>query len=324
MRQLLGVPASFFGIVLGLVGLGASWRIAARVWGLPSQIGEAIMLIAFIAWAALLLLYCAKWLWRRAEALVEFEHPIQCCFIGLIPVSTMLIALAVLPYGRPFAAAIGGIGAAGQLAFAVYRTGTLWTGGRDPATTTPILYLPTVAGNFVTANLASALGYGDVAGMFFGAAIFAWLALESVLMHRLYTSPALPLPLRPTLGIQLAPAVVACSAYLSITTGPPDLFAKGLLGYGLIQALIIIRLLPWIMEQPFSASYWAFTFGLTALSFDAIKLVERGSEGVMPALAIVLFVIVNVAVGLIAFGTVWLLVSGRIIPQLPLVTPVKT
>jgi tellurite resistance protein len=315
MGQFLRVPASFFGIVLGLVGLGASWRAAARVWGLPPAIGETIMFVAIAVWAGLLVLFVAKWVGRRAEALAEFEHPVQCCFIGLIPVSTMLIALAVLPYSRPLAVVIGSIGAAGQLIFAIYRTGSLWTGGRDPATTTPILYLPTVAGNFVTANLTAALGYGDIAAMFFGAAIFAWLALESVLMHRLYTLPSLPLPLRPTLGIQLAPAVVACSAYLPMTTGQPDLFAKGLLGYGLIQALILARLSPWIMQQPFGASYWAFTFGLTALSFDAIRLVERGSGGVMPNLAVGLFVFVNAAVGLIVAGTVWLLVSGRLIPQ---------
>jgi tellurite resistance protein len=317
MGKFLRIPASFFGMVLGLVGLGASWRAAARVWGLPPAIGETIMVVAVAIWAALLVLFIAKWLVQRAEALTEFEHPVQCCFIGLVPVSTMLVALAVLPYSRPLAVIVGSIGAAGQLIFAIYRTGALWTGGRDPATTTPILYLPTVAGNFVTANLAAALGFGDIAAMFFGAAIFAWLALESVLMHRLYTLPSLPLPLRPTLGIQLAPAVVACSAYLSITTGEPDMFAKGLLGYGLIQALILARLLPWIMQQPFGASYWAFTFGLTALSFDTIRLVERGAGGVIPDLAFGLFVVVNAAVGLIAAGTAWLLVTGRLIPQPP-------
>jgi tellurite resistance protein TehA-like permease len=39
---------------------------------------------------------------------------------------------------------------------------------------------------------------------------------------------------------------VFCSAYLSIPSGPPDLFAQALLGYGLFQALVLIRLIPWI------------------------------------------------------------------------------
>jgi tellurite resistance protein len=28
----IAVPASFFGIILGLVGLGSCWRVAAKLW----------------------------------------------------------------------------------------------------------------------------------------------------------------------------------------------------------------------------------------------------------------------------------------------------
>ena len=54
----------------------------------------------------------------------------------------------------------------------------------------------------------------------------------------------LPAPLRPTLGIQLAPPVVGGVAYLSVTTGTPDLLAYAMLGYGVLQALLLLRLLP--------------------------------------------------------------------------------
>ena len=82
------MPASFFGIVLGLAGLGGAWRVAARVWQLPSVIGEALMLVAGIVWAFMLALYAGKWIYAREEALQELEHPIQCCFVGLIGCSS--------------------------------------------------------------------------------------------------------------------------------------------------------------------------------------------------------------------------------------------
>ena len=88
------MPASFFGIVLGLAGLGGAWRVAARVWQLPLVIGEALMLIAGIVWAIMLALYAAKWIYAREEALQELEHPVQCCFVGLIGVATMLVSIA--------------------------------------------------------------------------------------------------------------------------------------------------------------------------------------------------------------------------------------
>jgi tellurite resistance protein len=122
------VPASFFGIILCLVGLGNCWQTAAHVWRLPGWVGETIMLIAVFAWALLLLAYIGKWIWARPLALAEFQHPIQCCFIGLVPVSTVLIALAVAPYSHGAGQALFTTGAAGQLIFqlifGIHRTGT--------------------------------------------------------------------------------------------------------------------------------------------------------------------------------------------------------
>src|SRR5258706_4535943 len=271
------MPVSFFGIVLGLAGLGGAWRAAARVWQLPSVVGEALMLAAGIVWAVMLALYAAKWIYARTAALQELEHPVQCCFVGLIGVATMLISIAVLPYAR-LAAQIGcGIGATFNMAFAVWRTGILWRGDRDPATTTPVLYLPAVGGAFVTATAAAALGYQDWGQLAFGAGFFSWLAIESVLLHRLYTAPGLPAPLRPTLGIQLAPPAVGGVAYLAVTAGAPGELAYAMLGYALLQALLLLRLLPWIRQQPFAASYWALTFGATALAAVPLDLMERGA-----------------------------------------------
>jgi tellurite resistance protein len=308
------VPASFFGMVLGLVGLGNCWRVATKIWNLPVWIGEIIMLIGVAVWLLLLLLYVSKWLWARSEALDEFEHPIFCCFIGLVPVSTLLVALAIAPYSHAIAVVLFVVGAIGQLSFGVYRSGRLWMGGRNPETTTPVLYLPTVAGGFVSAIVASALGYRDWGILFFGAGMFSWLALESIIMQRLFLLEALPKPLRPTLGIQLAPPVVGCAAYLGITNGQPDTFAQILLGYGLLQALILMRLIPWVFQQPFAASYWAFTFGIAALSLSSLRLVERGMTGAIEGLAVLLFIGANIAIGLTALGTLQLLLRGKLLP----------
>ncbi|MBC7881967.1 MAG: dicarboxylate transporter/tellurite-resistance protein TehA [Anaerolineae bacterium] len=308
------VPASFFGIVLGLAGLGNCWRVATKLWHLPAWIGESIMLMAVAVWLLLLMLYVSKWLWAREEALAEFKHPILCCFIGLVPLSTVLVALVILPYFHEIAIVLFVVGALGQLSFGVYRSGQLWMGGRKPETTTPVLYLPTVAGGFVSAIVASALGYREFGVLFFGMGMFSWIALESIIMQRLFLLEALPNPLRPTLGIQLAPPVVGCVSYLSITSGQPDTFAQILFGYGLLQALILLRLMPWLFQQPFAASYWAFTFGIAALSLSSLRFVERGMTGAMEGLAVLLFIGANIAIGSIALGTLRLLLQGKLLP----------
>jgi tellurite resistance protein len=308
------VPAAFFGIVLGLAGLGNSWRAAHQVWQTSALIGEALMALAAAVWALLMLVFVLKWILAREAALEEANHPVQCCFIGLVGVATMLVALGALPYSRLAAEILYGLGVAFTLAFALWRTGRLWQGERQHESTTPVLYLPTVAAGFVAATAASALGYPDWGQLAFGAALFSWLAIESVLLHRLYTVTTLPLALRPTLGIQLAPPTVGAVAYLSVNGGIPDLAAHALVGYGLMQALLLLRLLPWIMKQPFTASYWAFTFGATALATAPIRMVAGGDAGAIALLAPYLFVGANIAVGLVALGTLVRIAQRRLLP----------
>jgi len=298
--------------VLGLAGLGGVWRAAAQAWQFPAAAGEAIMAFAVAVWAVLLVLYSLKWLVARTDANGELIHPVQCCFIGLSGVATMLAAWALAPHARLAAEIIAAAGGAFTLWFSIWRTGGLWQGGRDPATTTAVLYLPTVAGNFVGANIAAALGHADWGQLMFGAGFFSWLAIESILIHRLLTAPEMAEPLRPTLGIQIAPATVGLSAYLSVYPGEPGLFAHMLLGYGLLQTLVMLRLLPWIGKAPFSPGYWAFTFGITALAAGPLRMMARGDSGPAAALAPVLFIFANLVVGLVALGTVWLLIRGRL------------
>ena len=319
------IPASFFGIVLGLAGLGNAWRTAHRVWSLPPVVGESLLLLATLVWLTLVAFYVAKWIYAGQHARAELSHPVQCCFVGLIGVSGMLVAGALLPYSRSAALVLFVVCVVYTVLFAVWRTGALWQGGREATHTTAVLYLPTVAGSFVTAAVASALGYADWGELAFGAGLFSWLAIESVLIHRLYTAKALPSPIRPTLGIQLAPPTVGAIAYLGISSGPPNLFVHALLGYGLLQALILIRLLPWIRAQPFSAGYWGFTFGLSALAGAPVRLIERGETGPLALLAPYLFIGANVIILAMALATLNLLARGKLLPPAsPPVQPVPS
>ena len=308
------VPAAFFGIVLGLAGLGNAWRAAHAVWQLPAFIGEALQAVAALVWAVLIVLFAMKWLFARADALAEARHPVQCCFIGLVGIATMLVAIGAEPYSHAGGEILFGLGALFTIAFAVWRTGLLWQGGRDPAMTTPVLYLPTVAAGFVTAAAAADFGAPQWGQLAFGGALFSWLAIESVLLHRLYTL-AMPPALRPTLGIQLAPPAVAAVAYIAVNGGHPDMIAHAFIGYAMLQALLMLRLLPWIMQQPFAPSFWAFTFGATALATAPLRLLQHGDSGAIAQIAPVLFVAANLVVALVAFGTLRLIAQGRLLPS---------
>lgn len=307
-------PASLFGIVLGLVGLGNAWRIGSRIWHLPGVVAEGLMVLAALVWVGLVAAYAGKWLRARPAALAELAHPVQSGFVPLLPLTTMLMALAVAPHAHPLALGLWVAGVAGQLAFGAALNARLWQGGREPEATTTVLYLPTVGVNFVAATVAGSLGHADWGALFFGIGVFAWLALESLILQRHALSTPLPVAMRATLGIQLAPPLVGAMAYLGITSGPPDLFAQALFGYGLFQALLLLRLLPWLREQRFGAGAWAYTFGITALAAVPMRMVERGAGGPAGLLALPLFVVANLFIAWLVVRTLILARRGQLLP----------
>lgn len=296
------IPASYFGIILGLSGLGQAWRVAGRLWGLPGAIADGLLLVAGALWALLLMGYLYQ-AWRhRAAVRAEFTHPIQGGTPALLGISTLLVALAAAPVCPDLAWGLTLAGIAWHLIFSLWHTGTLWQGGRNALDTAPTLYLPTVAGNFTSAAALGALGAADWGWLFLGVGFFSWLALESLIIQRLWHGSALPAPQRPLLGIQFAPPAVCAMAWLVLAPGSTDHWLLMLWGYGLFQLLLGIRLGPWLGAQPFSPSYWAYTFGVAATAVAGLKLTEAGVPAAR-ALSVPVFAGANAFIGYLALRT---------------------
>ncbi|WP_449411793.1 SLAC1 family transporter [Methylobacterium komagatae] len=265
-------------MVLGICGLGNGWRAMARLGLAPAWAGETLSLLGVAVWAAWLVFYGARWLNDRDTVLVEVRDPTFSFFASMAPVATMIASVGLAPTwsGPAWVMAVAGL--VGTTLFAVWGVGGLWKGDRTFEATTPILYLPTVGGGFVAAMTCAAFGMKELGLLYFGAGLLSWLTLESVVIHRLILQ-TLPVPLRASLGLHLAPPALACVAYLAVTEGPPDRLAQILFGYALLHALVMVRLVPWLRQQPFSPAAWAYTFGVSALPLAALRLTERGLEG---------------------------------------------
>ena len=316
------IPVSFFGIAVGALAFANLWRVAIRVWHLPTIAGDVLSVAALAVWVVVLLAYGHKWLTHAAEARAEMQHPVQSSFAALVPVSSLLAAQILQPYAHSVALALFGVAVVAQLVLGVYLHGRLWQGGRKPELITAAIYLPTVASSFVAGTAAATFGFHQLGGLFFGAGVLSWLAIESMILHRAAVHEPLPEALRPVLGIQLAPPVVGGVTYLSLSSGTPDLIALMLLGYGLYQALMLLRLLPWIRQQAFVPGYWAFSFGVAALPTMAIRMVERGATGPLEWIAPVLFIAANVVIGILMVKTLGLLMRGKLIPAAGAAQPV--
>lgn len=319
-RQLLSqdhagrLPASFFGMVLGLSGMGQSWRLATGLWRMPAVIGEAILALAALVWGTLLLLYVVQAIRHPDDARKEFQHPIQGSTPALLGISTLLMVLAVFRYSMTAAWILAIAGIAWHLVFALAHTGAMWRGGRDMLDTAPSLYLPTVAGNFTSAAALGALGHSDWGWLFLGAGLFSWVALESLIVQRFWQPDGVPVAQRPLIGIQFAPPVVCGMAWLMLSPGSTDHWLLMLWGYGLFQLLLGLRLWRWLGEQPFAPSYWAYTFGIASTTVCALKLAISGVP-VAQTLALPIFISANLFIGVLAVRTALLFTMGKLLPR---------
>jgi tellurite resistance protein len=223
------------------------------------------------------------------------------------------VSIGFVTWYSPLALVLFSIRLVVQLSYAARQTAGLWRGRHPEEATTPGLYLPTVANNFISAMACGALGFHDAGLLFLGAGIFSWLSLEPVILQRLRSAGELPTALRTSLGIQLAPALVACSAWFSVNGGEADTFAKMLFGYGLLQLLFTLRLMPWYLSQPFNASFWSFSFGVSALATTGLHLGQSSPDGLFHAIAIPLFIFTNAIIALLLVRTFILLMQGKLL-----------
>jgi tellurite resistance protein len=313
------LPPGLFAIPLGLTGLSASWgRLgqadAQAAWAAPLQ--TALAALGLGLWALLCVLWAFKLLRHPEQVRGLWGHPLQGSFLALAPVSALLLVAVNAP-----AAATPGVhvallllvllALALQLGIAWRVVAQLTTGRIGPELVTPALYLPTVAGGFVGAMALQALGLHGWGVLLFGTGLGAWALLEARILHRLFAGP-LPLPLRPTLGLELAPTSVGA---LTLAVLWPQLPADVLLvalGIGTGPALAVLARWHWWTQTPFSAGFWSFSFPVAAYAGAIVEAVRRGGWPLWPAWAAV--GLASAVIAYLALRTLLLWRAGRLLP----------
>lgn len=298
------IPAAFFGMPLGLLALGNAWRSAHKVWPMAGVIGEFVMFAGVALWTAYLVLFGAKLILRPDEARAERDHPVSGAFVSLVGITTVLVGAALLPYVRPLGILLFIAGATFLLGYAVHAGARLWLGARDPALSLPMLHIPGASAAFTVAANAGLLGWVDLGRLAFGVGLLSWFAVEAIVLQRLLTGPRLAPEQRPLLGIELAPPTVGGIAALAVFGPAAVPVVAALLGYALFQALVLLRLTPWIAAHGFAPTWWAFSFGAAALGTLPLRMLARNPSPLIESLAAPLFWAANLVVGALVILTI--------------------
>jgi len=146
--------------------------------------------------------------------------------------------------------------------------------------------------------------------LFFGMGLLSWFSVEAAILSRLRPEPALDPAVRGIIGVQLAPPFVGGNAYLAANGGHVDWVFLVLTGYGVLQLLFLLRLVPWVLKAGYTMSLWGFSFGLGAMAGTGMHLVAVSQ---LVQLGWVLWILGTVLIAALWAGMLMLAIRGRLL-----------
>lgn len=186
--------------------------------------------------------------------------------LGIVPVSLLILAAALLSTSQPLSAVLWWAGAAVQLILTLDVLRVWIADSRfEPGHVHPAWFIP-VVGNLVVPLAGTTHAPAEISWFFFAVGLAYWITLLPIVLNRLFLHGPLPPQLTPTLAILVAPPAVAQLAWVRLGGTVTDPAARILLPLATFQALLPLVQAGTLRKLPFTLSAWAYTFPLAALA----------------------------------------------------------
>jgi tellurite resistance protein len=309
------VPPNLFAIALGIAGLTEAWRAAGPLLGTPQAVPDALSILDAALWLVLVGAYLAQ---GPRIILADLRDPVLSPFVSASALTAMILSAALAKEAAPAAGRVLVIVfLAVTIALGGWLTGQWMTGGIEPDSVHPGYFLPTAAGGLIGADAAAQVHLHALAEASFGIGIISWVLLGSTILNRLFSRPALPNTLVPTMAIELGIPAVAGPAYFAVAGQTVSFMACALGGYAVLMALVQVRLIPVYRRLSFTPGFWSFTFAYAAAGADALIWLAITKPPAATGYAIAVIALLTAFVSWIAFRTVVLAVRGQLFPAWP-------
>ena len=241
-----------------------------------------------VALFGVLLVPCVmRWIFYRADALRDLNHPVIANFYPTLPVGMLVLASDFMVIGKNFQVGVWFwmIGSALTVVFGLLVPYIMFKGEHvtldhiNPAWFIPpvgLIVIP-IAGSLVIGHFSGLANEWVIFVNYFGwgAGFFLYLALLAISMYRFILHRPLPNVLAPTVWINLGPIGAGTVALLNIVNhccfiaDKEPFFVIGFFfwGFGVWWvAMAIMLTIHYIrrLKLPYAMSWWAFTFPLGA------------------------------------------------------------
>jgi tellurite resistance protein len=292
---------------LGIAGLAQAWHAAVPVLGPVQAVPGALDVLAAALWLVLVGAYLAQ---GPRIIMAGLRGPVLSPFVSASALTAMILAPALAKDAPASGRVLVIVFLAVTIAIGGWLTGQWMTGGIDRDSVHPGYFLPTAAGGLIGASAAAQIHLHALAEASFGIGVICWVMLGSVILNQLFTRPALPAPLVPTMAIELGIPAVAGSAYFAVAGRTVSFVACMLGGYAVLMALVQVRLVPVYRRLSVTPGSWAFTFAYAAAAADALVWLAIAKPPSAAGCAVAIITLLTSFVSWIAFRTVLLAVRA--------------
>lgn len=270
LQNIAYFPASFFGMIMGLTGLCIALLKSETIFSWSFQPGPYLLAFIVVLFSIMLTAYVYKIVRFKKAFHEESRHPIKMNFLPAIAISLLLLSIAfwnIEEVKTSFNLWV--LGASLQLILTLWVLyNWLYHDFFKIEHSNPSWFIP-IVGNIIVPIVGVHHVPTDISWFFFAIGITFWLILKPVLFYRLIFHAPMPEKLIPTLFIFIAPPAVGFVAYVALTHGQVDAFAKVLYFFGLFISLFLLFSINKFRGLNFALSWWAYTFPIAALSISS-------------------------------------------------------
>ena len=264
---------AYFAPVMGVAGLGISWRISSSLLGTPPIVGESLVLVSFVIFFSVSILMIGKALLNPDSVRSEFLDDAKLVFFPLIPTSGLLLSIGARPYSIDLATVLWMMSAPFNFYFAAIITGRWLFNSQSKLNITPAWLFP-IVGNGVVPIAGVPLGFIEISWMFFSVGIILWIVVFAALFQRLVFEEFVPKKLAPSLLILLSPPATFFIADFELNAGKINALSYALIYTSLF--LFGVFAINWrrLVLVPASIALWSLTFPLAALTIANLLFYE--------------------------------------------------
>lgn len=343
----------WFSVVMGLAGLALAWLTARPTLG-DSATGVSLVLgaLAVCVFGVLLVLSWLRASRYPAALLEDLRHPVRHGFVGAFPLAVLLLCAqaAELGFRGAWLSGLWALAASGQLWATVWVLkrwllalpvpaapppaaptalqglidgALLSPAAAKPAAVaapafwpmvTPVLLIP-VVGNVVAPLAGQTLGWSTWSFAQLGVGLLLWPMVLALLLVRRAAQGPLPERLMPAWFITIAPPSVI--GLVLVQAHAPTAVVAAFWGAALFFVLWVGTVARQAVSQPFSLTFWALSFPLTAFTALTLKLSVSVASPVLQMVGTLLLALTSLVVFGLCLATVRGLRNGSLLAPEP-------